>query len=279
MRLKVGAGSALLITLALAGAVAAQSPSESPAGSPGASAEPGIGDISGVPHPAHIHTGTCTNLGDVVAPLKDVTLVDGSDRVSVSTTNVDMSIKDMLESPHAIMSHASAENIGVYIACADLKGDDSAKRLVVALDDQNESGFYGAAFLQQQNGKTQVELTLTAPEPGAGGESPSGSPGATMAPMSMAPSSGEPGASAAAGGSVAIQDLAFQPNALTVPVGSTVTWTNNDSTQHTVTADDGSFDSGILQQGGTFSQTFATAGTFAYHCTIHDSMTGTITVQ
>src|SRR6478609_4509784 len=109
MRLKLGAASALLITLALAGTVAAQSPSESPAGSPAGSAAPSIGDISTVPHPAHIHTGTCANLGDVVAPLNDVTLVQGSDRVSVSTTDVDLSIHDILDSPHAIMSHASAE--------------------------------------------------------------------------------------------------------------------------------------------------------------------------
>src|SRR6478609_8676055 len=100
MRLKLGAASALLITLALAGAAAAQSPSDSPAGSPAGSAAPSIGDISAVPHPAHIHTGTCANLGDVVAPLNDVTLAAGSDRVGVSRTKVDLSIKDMLESPH-----------------------------------------------------------------------------------------------------------------------------------------------------------------------------------
>jgi plastocyanin len=177
------------------------------------------------------------------------------------------------------MAHASAQNIATYIACADLAGDDSAKQLIVALDDQNDSGFYGAAFLQEVSGQTQVDLTLTAPEPGTGPEPPGGSPAATMAPMSMAPSSGEPGASAAAGESVSIANFAFDPNALTVPVGSTVTWTNSDSTQHTATADDGSFDSGVLQQGATFSQTFTAAGTFTYHCAIHNSMTGTITVQ
>lgn len=279
MRFRFGAAFALLLTVAMAGAVAAQSPAASPGESPAESGAPS-GDVSKVPHPAHIHTGSCADLGDVVAPLQDVTMIEGSDWVSASTTDVDMSMADILGSPHAIMAHASAEQIGVYIACADLVADPSSKSLVVALDDQNESGFYGVAFLEERDGKTHVELSLTAPEGGFVPPGAEGSPGATMAPMSMAPASGEPaGSPAAAGGSVTIKDLSFQPNALTVPVGSTVTWTNNDSTQHTVSADDGSFDSGILQQGATFSQTFATAGTFAYHCNIHDTMTGTITVQ
>ena len=56
-------------------------------------------------------------------------------------------------------------------------------------------------------------------------------------------------------------------------------WTNKDSVQHTGTADDGSFDSGKLASGSTFSQTFSKPGTYAYHCTIHSSMKATITVS
>jgi len=276
MKLSLAAGSAAVLSLAVAATVAAQSPSPS--------AEPSIGDITSVPHPAHIHTGSCANLGDVVGPLNDVTLVDGSDRVGVSRTKVDLSIKDILESPHAIMSHASAENIGTYIACADLTGDDSANQLVVALAEQNASGYAGVAFLRKDGGKTQVDLSLTAP---AAGFAPTGSqaPGATMAPMSMAPASASPecspvaAGSAAAGQSATIQDFKFSPSTLTVPVGATVTWTNADSTQHTVTADDGSFDSGPPAPGASFSQVFTTAGTFTYHCNIHSNMTGTVTVQ
>jgi plastocyanin/predicted lipoprotein with Yx(FWY)xxD motif len=88
--------------------------------------------------------------------------------------------------------------------------------------------------------------------------------------------------SAAAGGtaasSVQIANFAFAPASLTVKVGATVTWTNADSTTHTVTADGGSFDSGHLASGATFKHTFAKAGTYTYHCAIHASMTGTITV-
>ena len=64
------------------------------------------------------------------------------------------------------------------------------------------------------------------------------------------------------GAAVTISGFAFAPASLEVAVGTTVTWTNEDGTQHTVTAGDGSFDSGALGQGDTFSQTFDTAGTF-----------------
>jgi plastocyanin len=87
------------------------------------------------------------------------------------------------------------------------------------------------------------------------------------------------GAALAADHAVAISGFAFSPKTITVTVGDTVTWTNSDSTAHTATADDGSFDTGTVGNGATGSATFATAGTFAYHCKIHASMTGTITVE
>ena len=63
-----------------------------------------------------------------------------------------------------------------------------------------------------------------------------------------------------------------------VKVGDTVTWTNEDGVTHDATADDGSFASGDLDKGKTFSQTFTTAGTFAYTCTIHPRMKASVTV-
>ena len=111
-------------------------------------------------------------------------------------------------------------------------------------------------------------------------ESEGHSPAASMAMMSMSPApSVAPAATASASASVTIHDFAFGPGSISVAVGSTVTWTNQDSVSHTVTADDGSFDSGRLAQGATFSQTFDTPGTYTYHCAIHPSMTGTITVE
>jgi predicted lipoprotein with Yx(FWY)xxD motif/plastocyanin len=86
------------------------------------------------------------------------------------------------------------------------------------------------------------------------------------------------GAPAAGAASATIADFDFSPPTTTVPVGTTVTWTNSGDAPHTVTADDGSFDSGSLANGGTFSQVFATAGTFAYHCAIHSQMVGSVVV-
>jgi plastocyanin len=73
---------------------------------------------------------------------------------------------------------------------------------------------------------------------------------------------------------------AYQPNPVTVKVGDSVTWTWEDQgNQHSVSADDGSFESCLQSNGYTFTTTFAKAGTFAYHCSIHPSMKGTVTVS
>lgn len=88
------------------------------------------------------------------------------------------------------------------------------------------------------------------------------------------------GTALAANRAVAISGFSFSPASITVTVGDTVTWTNSDAQAHTATADDASFDTGtIAGSGGTGSATFATAGTFPYHCKIHPTMTGTVTVQ
>lgn len=83
---------------------------------------------------------------------------------------------------------------------------------------------------------------------------------------------------APAANAVSIVNFSFNPGTLTVKAGTNVTWTNNGGSTHTVTAIDSSFDSGNVSPGSTFQHTFATAGTFAYHCTIHSSMTATVVV-
>ncbi len=79
--------------------------------------------------------------------------------------------------------------------------------------------------------------------------------------------------------SVSIANFAFSSSDITVTKGTTVTWKNNDGVTHTVTADDGSFDSGSLTPGKSFSHKFDSTGTFTYHCNIHTMMTGKVTVQ
>lgn len=78
--------------------------------------------------------------------------------------------------------------------------------------------------------------------------------------------------------SVAISDFAFKPAEVQVVAGQTVTWQNTSTTQHTVTADDGSFDSGPLGLNDQFANVFGTPGTYAYHCTIHPGMKGSVVV-
>ena len=73
---------------------------------------------------------------------------------------------------------------------------------------------------------------------------------------------------------------AYQPNPVRVKVGDSVTWTWQDQgNDHSVSADDGSFESCLQGAGKTFTRTFTTAGTYAYHCSIHPSMKGTVTVS
>ena len=87
------------------------------------------------------------------------------------------------------------------------------------------------------------------------------------------------GPAAAADQTVTIASLQFQPATVTVEVGDTVTWSNQDGVPHTATADDGSFDTGTISGGASASQTFTTAGSIPYHCEVHPSMTGTVVVQ
>ncbi|MDO8737031.1 MAG: cupredoxin domain-containing protein [Thermoleophilia bacterium] len=71
----------------------------------------------------------------------------------------------------------------------------------------------------------------------------------------------------------------FDPAEVTVDVGTTVTWSNNDSVTHTVTGGSGAINSGDLQSGQNFGYTFNEAGTFDYACTIHPDMKGTVIVK
>lgn len=81
------------------------------------------------------------------------------------------------------------------------------------------------------------------------------------------------------GNTVSISNYTFSPTSLTIAKGTTVKWTNDDQVTHTVTDDNGKFDSGNLPYGQTYSHTFSDTGTFHYHCSIHTYMKGTIIVQ
>ena len=76
-----------------------------------------------------------------------------------------------------------------------------------------------------------------------------------------------------------IKDMAFNPTSISVAVNTTITWTNKDGNAHTVTSNNGIFDSSSLNNGATFSYKFDSVGTFNYHCSIHSSMTAKVVVQ
>jgi plastocyanin len=140
---------------------------------------------------------------------------------------------------------------------------------------------FGPDAGEGQGALLRIDLSVGTPISLAGlgelGPSCMGGPGAAEA--IAAPSDATPAAAAEADGKfVTIAEFAFGPQELAVAAGTTVTWTNEDWAPHTVTAEDGSFDSGRLDQGASFEYTFDEPGTFAYHCNYHPGMVGSIVV-
>jgi|SRR6478672_10054384 len=87
-----------------------------------------------------------------------------------------------------------------------------------------------------------------------------------------------PSGEAARAEKVKIVEFTYQPDPVTVQAGGKVIWQNEDTAPHTATADDGSFDTGTLEQGKLKSETFKEAGTYPYFCEIHPDMRGTVEV-
>ncbi|MCA9864460.1 MAG: hypothetical protein KC432_15610 [Thermomicrobiales bacterium] len=109
------------------------------------------------PRPVHIHSGDCSNLGEVIMPLTDLAPavsdpVGQSDLATTaesSYTNVPMTLADILATPHAINVHLSADQIGTYIACGEIGGAiDPTGAVIIGLREVNNSGYTGIAFLQ-----------------------------------------------------------------------------------------------------------------------------------
>ncbi len=126
-----------------------------------------------------------------------------------------------------------------------------------------------------QNAQPSINFGQASATPGMVGHGTAAAPAATSAETS---STAAPPATPQAGNAVSINNFKFDPATLTVPVGTTVTWTSQDEEPHTVAAKDGSFHSPGLDTHGTYSFTFTTPGTFDYVCSIHPFMTGTVVV-
>ncbi len=107
---------------------------------------------------------------------------------------------------------------------------------------------------------------------------------ATVALLALAPAASPAAvaaqsAPASAAATVQIDNFTFGPAALTVPVGTTVTWVNHDDIPHAVVAVDKSFRSKVLDTDQSFSFTFGKAGEYPYFCSLHPHMTGKVTVK
>jgi len=98
-------------------------------------------------------------------------------------------------------------------------------------------------------------------------------------PTPKKPGGGGKSASATGSTVVHVKNFSFEPQKLAVTKGTKVTWKFDDSTPHTATANDKSFDSGSKKAGGSFTFTFTKPGTYQYICTFHQYMTGIITVK
>jgi plastocyanin len=135
---------------------------------------------------------------------------------------------------------------------------------------------------------TNAPTTTTTPattSTATAASTPAGAPStapATTAPVPIAaPTTAVPSQTTAppvAGPAIAILEFEFVDAALTVPLGSTVTWTNADQFDHSVVADDDSFISGSLGKNDTFEHTFSIAGEYSYICGIHPYMEASVTV-
>jgi plastocyanin len=116
-------------------------------------------------------------------------------------------------------------------------------------------------------------LALAACSGSTATSAPTAAPAATAAPASSVAAPG-------GGQAVAIKNFSFNPATVTAKVGESITWTNGDDAPHTVTFDDSSVGgSGSLNNGTSFSLAIAKAGTYTYHCKIHQSMKGTVTIS
>lgn len=243
-------------------------------------AAPAASSPDSAARPARIAHGSCATRSEAAYPLvapapadpaktgsadlpADTTGSPDALPVQISETVLDVPIAELLASPHAITVGSSDPTDPAPIACGDIGGRMWNGELVVGLRAGGTTGEAGIATLREENGRTTITLYLI----------PTGPAERT-----------EP-ASAGSADAVTIEIVTggghglFSPSEVDVPVGTTVVWTNATAIAHTVTGDSLAFeDSGPLDPGDSFQQTFTSPGTYTYRCGPHPDMVGTITV-
>lgn len=231
--------------------------------------------------PAGIYAGSCDALGVAVAPLSDVgtdfafngepvesiDVVGQSDAIAVlySGSMVELGLGDIFGADHAIVVFADSESMDSPIACGNVGGNLlEGTNLPFGIGPVSDSGYSGVVWLADNFDGTTAAIVFLMN-------------GETIGDTSEISSD----ASTEAGVQVDIVNFTFDPAAIEVSVGDTVTWTNQDGTAHTATeSPSGSgFQSGTMQGGDTFSHTFEKAGSFEYFCEFHAGMKGTVVVS
>ncbi|HWL36250.1 MAG TPA: cupredoxin domain-containing protein [Frankiaceae bacterium] len=200
-----------------------------------------------VPLPADAATATVT-IGSSLSP-KSLTVAPGT---TVTWRN----------------SHSERHRIRTTSAPVEIDSDDLEPGESYSITLRTAGTYRYVDHREEDDSNYWGIVTVSSSGGGSGGGGTGGGGGGT----------GGGGTTAPASGTVTMAGRAFSPSSISVRVGGTITFSNNDDDEHTVTANDRSFDSGVLNAGGRYTRTFRTAGTFRYFCAIHTDMTGTVTV-
>lgn len=227
-------------------------------------------------HPAHIHAGSCAQLGAIAYPLQDLVLTPVATPaagaatalpVAVSVTTVPVTLSDLLAAPFAINVHQSATEIGHYLACGDLGGTPVNGVLTIGLRLLGTDGYAGVATLQAAGAQTIVTLQLVVGRP------------APSAPIASPVVATPKGTTLVA---VTLVDMQVQPAQTTFVVGQPYTFviTNQGHAVHEFVIERRGDVDQPLRQGGreaeasniapgqtaTLSWTFAEPGAYKFSC-------------
>jgi plastocyanin len=226
---------------------------------------------SALSFPGQIVTGSCAAPGSLAFSLGDVepqAMAETSSALplAIGGSTIDTPLSELLTTEHAIEISTAASK-AVPVACGDISGttsDDGDVVLGLQVQSQGEAHAenVGVAVLREEGERTAVTLYLLNPD--RIGESEAAAMAAPEETLTVE----------------IVDPWVFQPRSLEIPPGATVTWINNTDMAHTVTGDDLAFDdSGLIEPGDTFHQTFDEPGTYHYQCGPHPDMTGVIVVR
>ncbi len=231
-------------------------------------------------HPAAVRTGACGSSSDDAFVLNGAgsgTSANGEAKtaekwigaeqkqvVGMSETTIDAKLADFDTNPFSIAIYKSENPADGLVACGDIGGPLVGGDLTISLDQVNGSGDVGIARLHADGDKTVVTLYTF------------------VIGDNLAPASHSSAAATVDINIVGASDGAWQfdPATISIPAGTTVKWTNQTDISHTIQSENIDFDdSGLLDAGASFTETFDKPGTYFYACGPHPWMTGTITVE